>query len=54
MLVSQCLECLVRQLLAELVDWSAGTRLKAAATLVNVLVYAEEKIGVLAEPLLQS
>ena len=42
----------MRQLLGELGDWSAGTRLKAAATLVNVLVYAEEKIGVLAEPLL--
>lgn len=51
-LVSECLDCVVRQLIEELTNWSATTRSKAAATMLNVLVYAEDKIGQLAEPLL--
>jgi hypothetical protein len=38
--------------MSELGDWSATTRIKAGATMLNVLVYAEDKIAQLAEPLL--
>jgi len=51
-LVSECLDCVVRQIISELSDWSGTTRSKAAATMLNVLVYAEDKIGAHAEPLL--
>jgi len=53
-LVGECLEALITHLLMELSDWSATTRVKAAATMLNVLVYAEDKIGAHAEVLLMA
>uniref|UniRef100_A0A7S0EVG8 TOG domain-containing protein n=1 Tax=Hanusia phi TaxID=3032 RepID=A0A7S0EVG8_9CRYP len=54
LLTASHLKSILQQLLAELADWTAGARQKAAVTLVNVLIYAERSITKHAEAVLSA